>query len=318
MAQDDFRRRADALRTIPLEVVLEAWNATPDRRDKHQWRTERGPLTVTGSQFFHWHTARGGGGAIDLVMHLGDLDVRGAIDWLARHLADHVDMGRATHHTRMRPTSVPTHTGPSYKPNHKYRSLCLPAKSVVHRTRVEHYLTQERALSTRIITWLFDRGMFYADARGNAVFLMVAGKPHRAVGAELRGTGLHTWRGLVRGTRRDAGYFWIGSSAARKIVLCESAIDAISCLQIHARSTEDSSPRRTSSDVDTICISTAGVRSSAPWLPPLLQRGYTIYCGFDRDEPGEAAARRMCQHYPRIQRLRPPAHDWNDALKASR
>ena len=318
MTQDDFRRRADALRTIPLEVVLAAWNATPDHRDKHQWRTERGPLTVTGSQFFNWHTEQGGGGAIDLVMHLGDLDVRAAIDWLARHLAEHVDTSRVTRDTSTPSTSVRTRTDLSYESHHRDRTLRLPDKSVVHRTRVERYLIQERALSTRIVTGLIDRGMLYADARGNAVFLMVAGKPQRTVGAELRGTGHHNWKGLVRGTQRDAGYFWIGSPAARNIVLCESSIDAISCLQIHARTTEDSDRRHAAIDVDIICISTAGVRCSAPWLPPLLQRGYTIYCGYDHDEPGEAAARRMCQRYPTIQRLRPPAHDWNDALKASR
>ena len=36
---------------------------------------------------------------------------------------------------------------------------------------------------------------------------MLAGKPTRAIGAELRGTGNRVWRGLAPGTRKDAGYF---------------------------------------------------------------------------------------------------------------
>ena len=65
-----------------------------------------------------------------------------------------------------------------------------------------------------------------------------------------------------------------------------------------------------------ICISTAGVRPDAPWLHPLLARGYEIYCGFDTDEPGEAASRQMITRHPSIQRLRPSEHDWNDVLTA--
>ena len=61
---------------------------------------------------------------------------------------------------------------------------------------------------------------------------MVAGKPNRPIGAELRGTGDRLWRGLAPGTRKDAGYFWIGHPGSTRIVLCESAIDAISCFQL--------------------------------------------------------------------------------------
>jgi hypothetical protein len=39
-----------------------------------------------------------------------------------------------------------------------------------------------------------------------------------------------------------------------------------------------------------ICISTAGVRSNPSWLHSLLAHGYTPYCGFDTDGPGDALA----------------------------
>ena len=55
----------------------------------------------------------------------------------------------------------------------------------------------------------------------------------RPVGAELRGTGPRVWRGMAPGARKDLGYFWIGAPGSREIVLCESAIDAISCCQMH-------------------------------------------------------------------------------------
>ena len=165
--------------------------------------------------------------------------------------------------------------------------------------RVRQYLTQRRHLPASLLDPLLESGMLYADSRGNAVFLLVAGKANRPVGAELRGTGPRVWRGMAPGTRKDSGYFWIGATGSKEIVLCESAIDAISCSPMH--------PER-------ICISTSGVRSNPRWLGELIARNYAIHCGFDTDNPGDAAATQMIALNPRVTRLRPPAHDWNDAL----
>ena len=129
--------------------------------------------------------------------------------------------------------------------------------------------------------------------------MLVAGKAQRPVGAELRGTGPRIWRGMAPGTNKDLAYFWIGAPGSREIVLCESAIDAISCFQIH--------PGR-------ICISTSGVRANPPWLRILISRSYTLFCGFDADGSGDAAATAMRVLHPAVQRLRPSAHDWNDLL----
>jgi hypothetical protein len=153
--------------------------------------------------------------------------------------------------------------------------------------------TQE---SSRIVPIL---SKLYADNRGNAVFLLVAGKANHPVGAELRGTGTRAWRGMAPGTRRDAGYFWVGAKEPKRVVLCESAIDAISCYMLYP---------------DRVCISTSGARPNPPWLRAILDRGYEVDCGFDADPPGDAASREMIRLYPNIQRLRPAASDWNDVL----
>jgi hypothetical protein len=282
-----------------LETVLTRWGAERDRRDRSQWRTQRGPLSVTGAKFFNWHREEGGGGAIDLVMHLSSWDADTAIQWLQQHLA-------------ARAAAAPLAAGPASNPcarrtssrgdvQAKAGGLRLPVANLAHLERVRRYLTKQRGLAADILESLIGAGKLYADGRGNAVFLMVAGKPNRAVGAELRGTGQRVWRGLAPGTRKNAGYFWVGASGAQRIVLCESAIDAISCFQLES---------------ERICISTAGVRPSSAWLSPLLARGYEVFCGFDDDAPGNAASRQMIQRHPFIKRLRPPAHDWNDALLA--
>jgi hypothetical protein len=294
VTKDDFRRRANLVRGIPLEVVLRCWDAVRDKQDKSRWHTPRGPLSVTGTKFFSWHDRHGGGGAIDLVMHLSGWGAGQAIQWLWCRYGD-------SQAVDMNPASASDATSPG--------QLRLPDSSPANLERVRRYLHQRRCLSDKILASLIEAGKLTADKCGNAVFLMVAGKPNRPIGAELRGTGSRVWRGLAPGTRRDAGYFWIGHHAASSIVLCESAIDAISCLQLLTE--KDAGLRE-----ECICISTAGVRSDAPWLRPLLERGYAIYCGFDTDEAGEAASRRMIVRQPSIQRLRPPRHDWNETLTA--
>lgn len=327
MTRDDFRRQADSVRAIPLEVVLRSWGAVRDRQDKSRWRTPRGPLSVTGTKFFSWRDCRGGGGAIDLVMHLAGWDARQAIGWLWGHLSHHVAGANATVTTRVDadPASSPDSTSnsassfsrnvpPGHEPvGHPTRRdtrqpLHLPTPNPANLPRVRRYLIQQRGLSATILASLIDDGKLYADARGNAVFLMVAGKPNRPIGAELRGTGNRVWRGLAPGTCKNAGYFWIGNRGAKQIILCESAIDAISCFQLRTQ-LQGALLRG-----DCICISTAGVRPDASWLAPLLARGYHIYCGFDADKPGEAASCQMITRHPSIQRLQPLAHDWNDAL----
>ena len=131
----------------------------------------------------------------------------------------------------------------------------------------------------------FNPASLYADHRGNAVFVLVAGKAKRPVGAELRGTGPRAagagWRPAPARTWDTSGS---APSGAREIVLCESAIDAISCFQMH--------PER-------ICISTSGVRANPPWLRGLIAHGYAHPLRLRRRRPRR---RRRRPHD------RPPSH----------
>lgn len=275
------REQAHRLRGIPLEAVLRAAGAEPDRRDKAKWHTAQGVLSVCGMKFVNWNQGHGGGGAIDLAMHLNALDFRAAVEWL-------------------------THRWPCPGPPQLVLSapkpkLALPTPDPAQLSRVKRYLISERALPDALIEPLIQSGGIYADLRANAVFLLL-GNNQRPVGAELRGTTEHSWRGLASGSRKDLGYFAIGHQHIRDVILCESAIDAISCAALYA---------------GRLCISTSGARPSPAWLVPLLDQGCRIYCGFDADPTGDHMAEAMIALHPAIQRLRPPRHDWNDALKAS-
>ena len=297
MSFEPVREKANRLRSVPLAAVLDCFAATPDRHDKNKWHTGRGVISVNGPKFFNWTRDLGGGGAIDLTIHLlGDCGFLQALDWLDDHFPDH---------QQLLPQTEPPCT--SHSP-----ALQLPGADPLQLGRVRTYLIKERCIAAELVDRLMESGVVYADARANAVFVHFDFESEAravAVGAELRGTGPVPWRGMARGSRKDAGYFAVFEEleeqphpapvSERNVVLCESAIDAISCLIIFPGAT---------------CISTAGVRGNPAWLAGLLERGGTVYCGFDNDAAGDGAARAMIAAHPGIGRLRPIGHDWNDML----
>lgn len=270
--------RLDQLRRIPLPAVLRETGAQRDRSDKAKWHTPRGDISITGMQFMNWHQSRGGGGAIDLAMHLNDLDFKRAVAWLQRHF------------------SIPPDLEPLQAPRH----LALPPPDRSRLSAVKHYLVHERAITPLMTDSLIASGKLYADSHGNAVFLLL-GKENTPVGAELRGTGPQRWHGMAPGSQRDLGYFSIQVPDATRVILCESAIDAISCLLLHPAS---------------LCLSTSGARPNPRWLPAFLSQGLPVYCGFDSDTTGDAMAEQMMGLHPALRRLRPSQHDWNDILKS--
>jgi hypothetical protein len=274
----------DELRRIPLPRVLRAAGAETDRRNPAKWRTAHGVLSVNGARFFNWNQGRGGGGAIDLAMHLNACDFTAAVQWLAQHVS-----GTPV------PCAAPPQRAPSSPP-----MLILPMPAAEQLDRVQRYLREQRRLPEPLLQPLRDAGRLYADRRANAVFVLL-GKDGHPVGAELRGTSAAAWRGLAPGSRKDLGYFACGPAQANELVLCESAIDAISCAALY--------PGR-------LCLSTAGARPNPAWLPPLLAHR-RLYCGFDADPTGDQTAQAMIALHPCIQRLRPPLHDWNDVLAAT-
>src|SRR5919201_6479489 len=185
----DLRERADRLRALPLEAILLRSGATRDRADKAKWHTGRGVISVSGAKFMNWNRSTGGGGAIDLAMHLGGLRFKEALEWLSRNFPAH---------DASDPSQIPP------------RPLLLPSRDDRELMVVRRYLYDHRRLPAALVEPLIAGGSLYADRRGNAVFLLL-GKEEEPVGAEIRGTAYSPWRGMARGSRKDLGYFSISA-----------------------------------------------------------------------------------------------------------
>jgi hypothetical protein len=272
----------DQLRRIELKTILALAGGRRDRYDKNKWHTSQGIISVSGEKFFNWHQSKGGGGAIDLVIHLKKCDFKTAIDWLA-------EQSGATS------SFVPTQCG--CRP-----TLQLPKRDDSKLATVRSYLLMVRQIDAWIVKLLVEQGTLYADTRANAVFLLL-GKENQVVGAELRGTSSVKWRAMATGSRKDLGYFSTPCAKTKTAVLCESAIDAISYLALNP---------------DCRAISTSGANPNPAWLPSLINDGYRVFCGFDADGAGDKMAERLIQLYPIVKRLRPAKHDWNEFLISKR
>lgn len=273
-----IQKRAERVRALALESVLRLAGAQPDPHDRHKWHTSEGVLSITGPKFMNWTRGLGGGGAIDLVMHLHHRGFMEALLWLEQHFPS--------------PASTPSQQ-PDLQP-----SLQLPAPSVQNLRQIKAYLAADRGLPAFLTDPLIASGRIYADSKANVLFLLT-GQNGIPVGAELRGTTSLRWRGLAPGSQKDCGFFEIGPSST-SLVLCESAIDAISCCALHP---------------EYRCLSTAGARANPRWLSSLISQGLEIYCGYDADQVGDAMAKAMQARHPEVKRLRPSRQDWNDVLR---
>jgi len=280
---EEIREKAEAVRDIELGVLLQYFGSTKDHQDKAKWHTTQGIISVNGSKFMNWTRGTGGGGAIDLIIHLQGIGFKDAVLWLHNHFSSSFVQ-----------KSSPIKSYPA-----KQR-LKLPQKDDKKLQQVTQYLINSRCLPEKLIKNLIKSKNLYADIRGNAVFLLL-GKKKRVVGAELRGTCNQKWRGMAPGSRKGLGCFYIVGKNAREMALCESAIDAASCAVLYPEYT---------------AISTSGATAEPVWLQNFIANGCDIYCGFDADETGDIMANKMIEQYPSIKRLRPPKHDWNEVLQS--
>ena len=203
MTYEQIRQRANLVRAMDLGTVLRACGAVPDPRDKAKWHTSKGVVCITGMKFMNFSRDAGGGGAIDLLMHLQNIGFVQAVQRLWDLSGGLVQI------------PIPE------RPGHK--SLSLPVPHAGNLARVKRYLVNARGIDAALVDCLVASGDLYADPRANAVFSM-RDTSRAPVGAEIRGTGPVRWCSMAPGSRKDMGFFSVRADQVGKIILCESAI----------------------------------------------------------------------------------------------
>ena len=296
--QKKYQELADKVRDVPLEQVAYELGLDPDPLDKHKWQHENHIINITGSKFYDWQHLKGGGGAIDLVMHVNQCDFKQALAWLNDSVGEGATLQATTYKTR------------DIIQTEQLRPFIAPTPDADKWLIVKTYLTRERKLPSSLVERMHQQGLVYADDKQNAVFIRRDLDEQTITGASLRGTAgdNNTFKGLALGSKRNAGWFHFrqggqSSDPIQRAVLVESPIDAMSFAVLD----------RTESR-KTIYLSTDGAGDMpVGFLRQLPNK--SVIVAYDNDPPGNLMAQRVMEQLPNSVRRLPKATDWNEELK---
>lgn len=295
-----IREQANHFRNLPLEDVAGLLSGSRNKHDKQRWDFPGCSVWIgrggDSQRFFDHHAGRGGGGAIDLAMHVLGCDFKAALASLA--LLD----GNTGHLDRRNPTPKPmaASTGSA--------SFVAPKSYPQYLQRLSEYLTRTRGLPPSIVTQVLSLGLVYPDSRRNAVFLCHS-PDGQVTGAELRGTGSTPFKGMAPGSRRGIGFFALAHAAPGELVVVESALDAVAYRALYPAS-------------PATIVSTAGVMPTCPVLFEIAKMLSIedVAIAYDNDTAGDVAADQLMDslavHGLTMRRRRPWLKDWNDIVAA--
>lgn len=301
-SQIDILALANEVRNFDLEAVATRLGLQKDRHDKNKWKDVGHIISINDGKFMDWLADKGGGGAIDLVMHVYKVEFKEAVQWLSGQTLPAP--------ARSQSSSVPKEPRP----------LELPPRNDEHWATARQYLVETRGLPATWVDRFHETGLIYADDYRNVVFLRYSDRHndqswsrHEVTGASLRGTrdSEHAFYGLAPGSSRENGWFWLRSANGEvdRVVLTESPIDAISLAVLE----KEKSPNSTTVSIYLSTDGSGAIPTTA--LQEVLNRDGQVIAAFDVDKPGEKMAWRFTEMLPGITRMTPAqGKDWNDRL----
>jgi len=309
--QRDYKALVAQARQLDLRDTIQTLGGVQDRYDTHKWRVNDEHISINGERFYNHDQQKGGGGSIDLVMHVTGYSFKQAVAYLNHEAGPELAVAAAAQHGARQ--------GQEIVDRGERAPFMQPQADEDRWPQVRAYLVEGRGIPRGMIDELHDRGTIYADGRANAVFLRT-NEEGEAVGASLRGTLPGSeFQGLAYGSQRDEGHFsfTVGTPerySAPQYHITESPIDALSRAALIQRAGESG---------EYVFLSNDG-HGELPkrQIEEGLARGALVHCGFDNDAGGNKLWAQVKEAYPRVEaivRERPPAgaKDWNDALRAT-
>ena len=300
---------ADQVRSIPLREVLELYGfeAKPEGTT-FRAKTERHNIVVTGSRWFDNKANVGGGGAIDLVMHIAGVDFSVA----CRSLADGfhpLDAGQASLSFPRSSRSEPATEKKSFEELIALYAVRDDSNWPVARA----YLSETRKIDPAIVDGLHAVGSIYAnDHRPNPSLVFLHRDAYGKVrGATLRDTKHQSAFRPCLGNKLTA-WFAIGNLAhADRVTAVESPIDALSYYSLFA------------GRCDALAVvSCAGSTVPHELMFQAYDRRQAFVVAFDNDAAGERGWSKAWDETVdwtgfRLSSDCPKHKDWNDDLTAA-
>lgn len=289
-SKEKMKAMSSRLREMPLEAVLESFGAVQDPKDKANWKTEVGRITVNGQKFFNQDASKGGGGAIDLAMHINACDYKTALATLANQFGSDATAAAVASDAMNQVKEAVKSTNPA--------KSGLPDDVPSNWPAVKKWMEQARKIPWQILDAFREKGLIRSDERGNAIFVNQHG-----TGGEIRGKGAN-----FKGYRGKRGLMVFERSKEKSVLVVESGTDAMAFAASHPTSFG-------------LIVSTGGDfgEDTVDQLKALQKQGYRICVGTDNDSSGEAKFNKLRTelNLSYADRQKPIGRDWQDDLKAS-
>lgn len=204
-------------------------------------------------------------------------------------------------------------------PSIEEKEFSLPGKAASF-SRVKNYLCKERGLDELLVNKLHEDGRIYQDTRANCVFTM-QDSLQNTVGAFIRST-YSNFRGDVAGSKKTHGFFYESCPGAKKLVITESFIDALSYITLKLHNHEPIDFNVLGSDSASTINET--FRINYLTRPEIHKNIDTVILAPDNDNAGTKAIESFKEfvkpfhHIEDIQVDIPNTKDWNQDLQAEK
>lgn len=291
-----WQAQANLLRDLPLEEV--AYHLGLHLNNKGNWEGYGHTVKINGAKFYDYSGAQyGGGGSIDLAMHLLQCNFRQAVAWLHDIFGESEMLRAVTHHARTTAQEISLEEAPQFAP---------PLPDNTRWDAVRDYLVTTRKLPITLIDNLHAAGLIYSDPKQNAVFVMRSWSGE-VTGAFLRGTyGYNnTFYGLAKNSKRNKGWFHFtaGGQDEEKITRAVLALSPIEALSVAVLDQE-------------LSEKTIYIAVDSPRCMPVEFLTYfkNVVAAYDKDTTGEEIAGAVKKILPQTTRLKPSYSDWNQQL----
>ena len=299
---------ADQVRSIPLRGVLARYGfETKPEGTTLRAKSEHYNIVVTGNRWFDNKANVGGGGAIDLVMHIAGVDLFGA----CRSLVDDFRPLAAAQSDLSSPTSLQSQAATGKKPFEELMAIYAVRDDSTW-SIARAYLTETRKIDPAVVDELHAVGSIYANNhRPNPSLVFVHRDPQGQVhGATLRDTRHQSAFGPCLGNKLSA-WFAVGNLAeADRIAAVESPIDALSYYSFFGCSGNS-----------LAVVSCAGATVPRELMLQAYDRHQTFVVALDNDPAGQRGRQKARDETLNWAGFKlssdcPKLKDWNDDLIA--
>lgn len=266
-------------RQADLAAYLMSRGETLKRVGSNYMLAEHDSLRIRGNMYY-WNSRGTHGNSVDFLMEYYNMSFQSAVEALTSHASE-------TGNVLILPTSkVPQ------------RAAQTPQKAN-NEKRVIAYLCKRRGLENRLIFALINQGKLWQDTNGNCNF-QICDWQEQPIGAEIVGTGEVRYKQ----TTAHSGYgFHLICGEPDTAMYFESAIDLLSCYQIH----KDKLTHH-------ILVSMGGLNNSIIEELCKVKPQLTHWLCVDNDLAGDNFISDM-QKKMTVKVFRPPTgKDWNEYL----